>query len=237
MSCHPDKALPRLNIGLISIHPAPYRDATLTAIYQRNNLNLQVWTMFQKDDGHAYWNFEKGEYPNIYLGKGFQFKGSYFHLNFFTSINKSLFDVLVVPGYSHLTSLATIIYCIIKHKPFIFTADTVSFPVALKRKNPIRDIIGNFLTKLVVKHAAAFWVPGNASKQFWISQGVDPVKIFEGCYCLDNNLIINQTLETKALRDDLRKSLGISPDDFVFLMAGNTIPNRQQTKLVEAFKK
>lgn len=232
MTCNYYETSHKQNVGLISIHPAPYRDITFATINRKNNHNLQILTMFQKDDGHAYWNLEKAEYPTIYLGKGFQFRGSYFHFRFFTLITKNSFDVLVIPGYFHLTSLIAIIYCIIKHKPFIYTADTVSSLMCFKANNLIRDILTNW----IINHAAAFWIPGNATKQFLISKGVDPVKIFEGCYCLDTDSIVTQTLKTKALRNDFRKRLGIAPDDFVFLMVGNMIPNRQHTKLINAFK-
>ena len=232
MICNYFETSHKQNVGLISIHPAPYLDITFATIYRNNNLNLQIWKMFKKDIGHAYWNLENEEYPTIYLGKCFQFRGSYFHLRFFTSIPKNLFDVLVIPGYFHLTSLIAIIYCIIKHKPFIYTAETISSLMCFKANNLIRDTF----TNRIINHAAAFWIPGNATKQFLISKGVDPVKIFEGCYCLDTYSIVTQTLKTKALRNDFRKRLGIAPDDFVFLMVGNMIPNRQHTKLINALK-
>lgn len=232
MTINYDSDSTKLNVGLISIHPAPYRDAVLTSIYKRENLKIQVLTMFKKDIGHTYWNIEKEEYPNIYLGKSFKFRGRHFHFKLLTSIHKRKFHVIVIPGYFHPTSLIAIIYCILIRKPFIYTADSITRIADSKHKNLIRDSIVGF----ILNHAAAFWIPGNASKQFLISKGVEPDRIYEGCYCLDANKIITQVLKERTNRDSLRKQLGIRPDDFVYLMVGNMIPSREHTLLIEMFK-
>ncbi|HAW09322.1 MAG TPA: hypothetical protein DCW42_09225 [Bacteroidetes bacterium] len=220
------------SVAFISIHPAPYRNATLSKIHQRNNFKLQVWTMFQEDAGHSYWDLEQEDYPTINLGRSFGIKGCYFHADIIISLIRESFDVLLVPGYSHLSTLAALVYCKIIGKPFIYSADTVPSLGDRQLKNPIRDSITNW----IINNASAFWVPGKASKLFFLEKGVNPSKIFEGCYCLDSNQIISSNIDARSSRNDLRESVGIPSNSFMYLMVGNMIANRQHRRLVSSFK-
>ena len=65
----PAKPVTRPRVGIISIHPAPYRNGTFAALQTRGVVDVTVITLFDLDPGHGYWDLEESTYPNTNLGK------------------------------------------------------------------------------------------------------------------------------------------------------------------------
>jgi glycosyltransferase involved in cell wall biosynthesis len=219
--------------GIISMHPAPYRDPTFAALHQRGVIDIQVLTMFGQDDGHPYWNLKEPPYPNVFLGKSLCVR-DYMHLHprILPILMKSKFDAIVVPGHNHLTSQLAILFCLATRTPLIYSADSVLFKAGTVLKDSWRDRLLHF----IAKHSAALWVPGNAARTFWGKYDVPSKQIFEGSYCLDAETLKRYADTEIVRRKQIRGSLGIGEDNFVFLFAGRMIPERGLLYLAEAFQ-
>lgn len=221
---------PRL--GVISIHPAPYRDPTFALVYRRRVVEIQVLTMFSKDVGHPYQDLGELPYPNTFLGKGYRIRNKvYWHPQIVPLLRKGRFDAVVVPGYNHLTSLAAMIYCWTTHTPLIFNTDSVLFTPDTTVDRPTRD----WLVRQILKRSAAVWVPGKASRDYMQHYSVPSERIFEGGYCLDTARLAALEAEARKTRLNTRKRLGLNANDFLFLFVGRMVPERGLIFLAEAF--
>jgi len=222
----------RPRLGVISIHPAPYRDPTLALVHSRGVVEIQVLTMFSKDVGHPYQDLGELPYPNNFLGKGYRMRNNvYWHPQVIPLLRKGRFDAVVVPGYNHLTSLAAMVYCWITHTPLIFNTDSVLFTPNSTVGRPTRDL----LVRQILKRSAAVWVPGKASRDYMQHYGVPSEQIFEGGYCLDTVYLAALAAEARKTRLNTRERLGLNANDFLFLFVGRMIPERGLVFLAEAF--
>ena len=114
-----------------------------------------------------------------------------------------------------------LLYAFIHHIPVILGLDSV--------ENPGHK----FIKARLYKKVSAFWVPGNRSRDYLISEGVPKDKIFLGKYTYD-------LLEIKKKIDSIDKSsiqrrLNIKNTDIVFLFVGKLIPSRNVNLLLKAF--
>ena len=224
----------RPRVGVISIHPAPYRDPTFALVHQRGVVNLQVLTMFEHDAGHPYWNLGEPPYPNIFLGRGYCIRENIcWHPRILSLLRKNKFDAIVVPGYNHITSQLAILCCIASRTPLIFNSDGVLFTPNSTVRRPSRDR----LVRLVLKYSAAVWVPGKASRDYMRYYDVPSERIFEGSYCLDTERLTVLVVEARKTRLDTRARLGLNANSFLILFAGRMVPERGLRFLAEAFSR
>jgi glycosyltransferase involved in cell wall biosynthesis len=119
-----------------------------------------------------------------------------------------------------------------KEKPIIFTCDQVSFSGPSKKLvNRSRDW---FLQQLL-KRTSSVWVPGQASRGYVQDFGVPPERIFQGAYCIDVDHLKKVAEAEKTKRETIRRTLGIGPDEWLFLFVGRMIPIRGLRYLLEAY--
>lgn len=227
-----EKVVERLRVGLITSHPAPYRDATYSYVCSKIKLGLQVLFMFDCDEGHAYWGTSRKHYANCYLGPPlFVFKHSVFNANIVRVLHRYKFDILCVDGHYHLTSLVALACALAWHIPFIYVADSIMAHSYFRGKSRLRDA----LVKFIVSRAGAVWVPGVASREYMIHYGAPEGRIFQGSYCLDVDGLIEENNRLHDRRIELRRYIGIKDEMAAFLMVGNLIPSRRHELLLKAF--
>ncbi len=228
-----EKSIPK--VGVISIHPAPYRDPVFNAVYRRNNVEIEVLTMFEKDAGHFFGNIDKPSYPNAFLGRGYLFtRGRYFHPKILSCLKRGHFDAVVIPGHQHITCIAAMSYCLASRMPIIYSGDSMLPKSSRSLKGKMR---GSFV-RYILKRSASVWVPGKASYEYMKKTfGVSDNNIFCGCYTLDFGSISEQVRINRVKRNWFRKQLKIQEHGFIFLMVGNFIPTRDHEHLVEAFSR
>lgn len=221
---------PRLLV--LSIHPAPYRDPTFYEVLRRGRIGIDVRFFFSLDSGHKEWEWTLPQFPskNLNLGVPF-FNQDKFHLGILQELKKNSCDVVLIPGYSRATSIAALVLSEIKNLPFVLSIDTFHHGKVLSKKGTWRSAARlHFL-----KHAAAIWVPGKASREYLLSQSVPKRKIFEGAYCFDSKCMVNAFAHAKTRRSETREMLGLSDESFVFLTVGNMIKTRRYLTLAKAF--
>lgn len=218
-----------LRVGLISIHPAPYRDPVLHLVHERGRVELRVHTMFRRDTGHPYWRVGELPYPNQWAGRGFRVWGSaYLHPGVLSALLHGHYDVVVIPGYHHATTAAAIAYCIATGTPYVLGIDTM--PRAAHRDHA-RDLLVRFF----LSRAGAVWCAGRASRQYARTMEVPEERLFEGMYALDVARIDQLLGPHRVGRSELRCELGLSDGAFTFLWAGQVLRERRVDLIVRAF--
>jgi len=228
------KTLPRPRVGVISIHPAPYRDPIFAALHERGVVEVIVVTLFDHDPGHAFRGNEKTNYPQIRLSKCYgQFRFWCFHPGLISALREARFDAIIVPGYAYLTLLSVIIYCRLTGTPYVLSGDKIRDSSTPALGGALAGRVSRFLWRM----AAACWVPGKASRSHLCSLDVDDRSIFEGCYTLDYGALRTHLESWNKRRRETRHGLSMDAQGFVFLMVANVIPGRRHDILLKAFSR
>ena len=216
-----------MKIAFISNHPAPYRDPFLNRLVKTERFSVDVFTQFPKDRGHDYWNLVKPEYSStlivptprstirvfLYMLRTFVF-GSY--------------DLVVYPGFLLWYLTACMLISAIIGKKYGFFADTVVHDECQGLRQRIK--------KYIVRHASLIGCPGKAGTSYWgTTYGVPSTRICTGAYALDNEAIAARIAAERKHRDILRKSIGLTATNKVFLMVANMIPSRHYPITTAAF--
>ena len=216
----------------LSIHPAPYRDPTFYEVFRRNRISIDVCYYYPIDTGHKEWNWMSPAFPSKIITQSMNlFNIDKFHYSIGREISRSKCDVVMIPGYSRLTSIMALICGLMKNIPFIMNLDT--FPPGVSGSSA--SIFKETIKKEILKQAGAMYVPGIATSAYLISKGVPKEKIFKGCYCLDVKNLHNIIISSKEGRFEQRRVIGISDESFLFLAVGNMISSRRYSMLVKAF--
>jgi len=141
------------------------------------------------------------------------------------------FDAIVVSGYRHPISLLSCVLARLRGVPVILGLDTVAttrpWYRRLFRGGPVR---------FLYRGASCFWVPGKASEEHLLGQGVGGERIFQGMYWLDVDALVREATQLEKARGELRRQLSLAERDFWFLMVARLIPTRNVLALLRAFE-
>lgn len=229
-----------MRVALFSYHPAPYRDPVFDLFHKLYGDEVYYKVFFARDidTGHKYQQIERKKYNNEVLNIEIK---SVFHRATYRVNYKKLgklvesehFDIVLIPGHCDTFNLPLLQYCI-KHKiPYILTSDSI----ALNKTNPIRNLIKYYIEKKYIRQAASLYVPGKASVDFSVSMGAKREAVFEGAYCLDAHELDKEADKYRAERTAIRESLGIKPDEVLFLFAGRFIKECDFYTMLKAYAK
>lgn len=207
-----------MKVAFISNHPAPYRDPLLNRLVKEPSVNTFVYSLFPMDKGHSFWELSHPEYENIVLVPKSKSRFIIF-LNLLRKFVFGDFDLVVWPGFLLWYLTASMFVSAILGRRYGFSADTVE-----------QSHISRFaflIKRFIIRRAAIVIVPGKASKKYFAETfGVNPERICEGAYALDQSAIKTCVSEIRKSRNMLRQKFGIGESDKVFLMVANMIPTR-----------
>lgn len=218
-----------MRIAFVSNHPAPYRDPFLNRLVKSKNLEVDVYTLFPRDSGHAFWNLSRPEYADrLIVPRPCAKVKTFFY--FLRQIVFGGYDFVLYPGFLLWYLSASMIVSALLKKPYGFTADTV--------EHDERMGWWQFLKRYVVWHADLIFCPGQAGKDYWMKRyGVPESKICMGAYALDNAALTERIAHERQAREALRKGFGLSQSEKVFLMVANMIPTRHYPITTSGFLK
>jgi glycosyltransferase involved in cell wall biosynthesis len=220
-------------VGVLSMHPAPYRDPLFDEVHRRGKLNIQVLTLFSRDTNHGFWDLDHTIYPNISAGRAYRIGISrYIHPGIIRLLRRHRFDVIVISSI-HPTMKLALLFCWATGTPYVYSSDGVFNEGLCSLGRRLRS----FRDRFVALRARALFVPGGAARAYVECLGVPASRIFEGCYQLDSDKIVSSFEMMNHQRDRLREEQGISRHCFVFLMVANMTPNRRHRLLIDAFSR
>ena len=213
---------------ILQMHPAPYRDEILYKVSNNEELNIEIISIFPETRNHKEWVYRPKK-MNVYnLKKQIRlpFVGIV-HVDILYKLIKENYDVLVINGYGTATNWIVILFALITGKPYIYSADTV-------KENSKHGRLMKKILDIVYTRAKSFWIPGKASKDYFVRKGIEAERIFEGCYTYDFTNIKN--MNTHEVRTRTRQKLSLNDNDFLFLFVGKLVPNRRISLLIDAMK-
>lgn len=222
----------RAKVGIISIHPAPYRDPTFTELARKEVLKVTVLSLFDGDAGHPRWDLGEMTYPNtLSVRRDPAGRRRWATPRMLALLRTHRFDVVLVPGHAYLALLAATLYCMLTRTPYIYSTDKIQD----RPKPTIVTWMGSLISRVIWSKAAAFWVPGRASRDYLRSKGVEDQRLFEGCYTLDALAIGRSVAQARDQRQATRQRFAADEQAFVFLMVANVLPRRRHDLLLESF--
>ncbi|MBV5312533.1 MAG: glycosyltransferase [Prolixibacteraceae bacterium] len=221
------KSIKQTKILVLSIHPAPYRDPLFNELSSIKNLELIVYNYFENDRGHSFWELSPPKYNQKTLTYPIHISKKYFHIGIIPVLF-SKYDYIVIPGWSHYTSIFAIVFSLLFMKKIIMQTDNI-----LERRN---NKFSYTLKRYLLRKFSFLWIPGIASEQFHsTTYGIESEKIIKGAYALDEKTINEIHTSNLIIREENRLKYGISNKSLVFLMVANFTPNRNHKLLFETF--
>lgn len=219
-----------MKIAFVSAHPAPYRDPFLRRLSGNPGIEVKIFSLFADDRAHSFWNLKEHGYDSELIGD----RSEHWFLLFARLVRRVLFggfDFIVWPGFHRPCVKAAITLSALIGKRYGFCADSIS--------QPTRGWLSMAVKKFVIGHAKIIFVPGNASKDFFMREFSCPeTKICLGQYALEGEKIEHTVLEMRSTRKgEIRSKYGLDSDDIVFLMVANMLPNRHYPITAKAFVK
>ena len=206
-----------MRAGILCIHPAPYRDATLRDLQASSSIEVDVHMLYDQDVGHLEWKLGAPPYKYYTVGKGIRLtRRDRLHLSVIKVLANKRYDVIVVPGYSRATALAALSYCWASNTPYVLALDTIES----RRQIGCLGTLRRKLAATIIRRASALWVPGVAARRFAVANGYSNDRIFEGAYCFDVPATLRSFEISRARRTVWRESYAIPLDAFVFMHVG-----------------
>lgn len=207
-----------MKIAFVSNHPAPYRDPFLNRIVKDPRIECDVYSLFPRDAGHAFWNLTRPEYnQTVIVPKPRPKLRVFFYL--LKTFVWGRYDCTVWPGFLLWYLVLAMFISALLGKRYGFTADTV-------QQLPISRI-AFAIKRFIIRRSSIILVPGVASRDYFVRTfGVDPGIVCLGGYALDNKLLADRISKLRAMRSELRMTYGLTEADKVFLMVANMIPTR-----------
>jgi glycosyltransferase involved in cell wall biosynthesis len=136
---------------------------------------------------------------------------------------KKNYDLIISKGIGTFATYISFLASMILRTPFIIWDETWYYPPTLARR-----IVLTF-TKIMLRYTEAIVVPGSKSREFFVSLGVEPHKIFVSPNACRKQHVDPET--TKALR----KRIGLENKRIVVLYFGRLIERKGCQYLISAF--
>ena len=217
-----------LPLAVVSAHPAPYRDPFLRRLAACKDIDTTIFSLFSDDNDHSFWNLEEHGYPSELIGK----RSEHWFRLFLRLLRRVIFggfDVICWPGFHRPCTKAAMIACALLGKRYGFCADSIV--------QPSRGGIAMAIKRFVVRRASFIFVPGKASRDFFVKGFGCPVeRICLGQYALEGRQIEENVLRLRRERKgELRRKYGLDDGDVVFLMVANMTPTRHYPITAAAF--
>jgi len=207
-----------MKLAFVSAHPAPYRDPFLRRLAKESAVETKIFSLFSDDNGHAYWDLGAHGYDSELIGR----RDEYWLLLFWRLYRRVIsggYDVICWPGFHRPCTKLAMVVCALLGKKYGFCADSIV--------QPGRSGLMMCIKRFVVRRASFIFVPGLASKRFYVEAfGFPAARICTGVYALEGEELERHILEMRETRDALRAKYGLKPDDVVFLMVANMLKTR-----------
>jgi len=171
---------------------------------------------------------------NNSLKQGFYFFG-FINFAIFKEIFKNKFDAVLINSWSYLSDWLVILACLISKTKLLLRVESPYNQEILKPKWKlfIKKII---FGKILFPKVHAFLYIGEENRRFYKFYGVPDEKLFFAPYAVDNERFQKEYEKLKDKKEELRKELGIEPDDVVILFVGKLIPKKRPMDLLKAYE-
>lgn len=145
------------------------------------------------------------------------------------------YDVVVLQSWTNLTWWVAFFACLKFHTPILFMTDSNVAPESLKSKIKIfikKIILGKFLFTL----ASGFLTSGVANERFYKFYGVPEKKMVRLYFSWGYEKFLEKSRQISGERNRIRKSLGLSEEDFMILYVGRLAQEKAPLLILDAYR-
>lgn len=247
-SSHTDQEKSRSRkLAIVVSHPIQYYSPWFRYIHENADLNLKVFYLWNfgttetRDEGFGQslkWDvplLEGYSYqfvPNRSPNAGTSNFGGLDNPSLLAAIQSFAPEAILCYGYAW-KSMVNLIRKRPRHLPIIMRGD--SHDLVGHAKQNVTAWIKQRFVKHLLHRCNAMLAVGGANKQFYLSKGIEPKRIFAAPHCVDNNRFASAINEERRI--DTRANLGVQNDDAVFLFVGKLQSKKRPDLLIEAMFK
>jgi len=135
-------------------------------------------------------------------------------------------DVAIVTGWQNVGLVQTFLACKRMGIPCVVRGESNS----LKQ----RSWLVHAAHRSLLRRFDAFLAIGQANRDFYLTNGVEPERIFDCPYFVDNERFALDAASHAVKREELRHRWGVSAEEICFLFAGKLAPKKRVLDLIEA---
>ncbi|HII84309.1 MAG TPA: glycosyltransferase family 4 protein [Methanobacterium subterraneum] len=223
----------KVKVALIHNIISPYRHPIFEALSQEQSLDLHVY-FCSETHGNRKWPVQRSEkYKNEIL-KGITIpvsKVMYYHINpiIISVLKKEKFDIVIIGGSTDFTNQLSFMISKILKTPIILWTEGIA-----NTESTLGKIISP-IKKYIIRNTNAIIVPGTKSRDFHISLGADPKKIFISPNVVNNEYFIEQSKFYRQNKEFHKAKIGLSNKQII-LFVGRLISIKGLEYLLNAFK-
>jgi glycosyltransferase involved in cell wall biosynthesis len=234
-------------LAIFISHPIQYQVPLYQKLSKKIDLTVYYYSQFGAEKyfdpqfkKEFKWDINLLEGYNYKFLKNYSFKPGFHFFGFinfgiFKEIFKNKFDAVLINSWSYLSDWLVILACLISKTKLLLRAESPHNQEILKPKWKlfIKKII---FGKILFPRICAFLYIGEENRKFYKFYGVPDEKLFFAPYAVDNERFQKEYERLKDKKEELRKELGIEPDDIVILFVGKLIPKKRPMDLLKAYE-
>ena len=144
------------------------------------------------------------------------------------------FDMVIfMLGWGSVSAMAGILTCRLAGIPFFLYGDS-SFPPP---EDSSRRRIRASLLRLLFRNTTGFMVSGSLNADYYRHYGADPNRFFLLPWAVDNERFEKASRFAAGERERMRNSLGIRPDQIVFVFSAKLVARKDPMTLLRAYER
>ena len=226
----------RYKVAIITNIPAPYRIPLFEKIAEHPSVDLHVY-FTAVSEGNREWSVELSDRFNYKILPGFTLKypgkelfSYHFNISIIQELIRNDYDVIIAGGYASFATQISFFLCKMRKVPFIlWSGGTINEPSLLRK-------ISLPLAKFIVRNSDACIAYGTRAKEYLVSLGASPEKVFIAYNTVDTDFFRQQNFKFKAQKDDLNDKMGIK-NKKIALYIGQLIERKNVKLLIKAYSK
>lgn len=149
-------------------------------------------------------------------------------------LKRGQFDALWVHGWgrwSHIRAIA------IGHRLGLMVLLRGEAGLHLDAPSGVKKWAKDLFVRWLLPKVDRYLAIGSQNRAFYLHCGVDPRKLYDVPYAVDNEFFRKRAEEASRSREELRRSLGLEPGRPVILYAGKLTARKRANDLVEAYRR
>lgn len=225
-----------MKIAFLIEIPTPYRDSFFAELNRNQDFDFEVIYCAASEYGRG-WKEEEKKYPcKILSGFSYPVVGKNIFVlkvnpGIWGQLSRVRYDTVIISGYIQPTMQLAILWCLWHKVPYILWSESHN----LKPRPIFKRLLKRPLVRLVVKKAAAFLCMGSNSRDYLISYGAAPDKVFFFPNIPDVKKISEESSLYRQNIMGLRRALGIQGNPVV-IYSGRLIGIKNIKTLLKAFE-
>ena len=228
----------KYKVALITNIPSPYRIPLFEKMAEHQSIDLYVYFNAVTEENRE-WNVElsdKFKYKILpcfglnlsYWSKDKDFYNYHINPSIIQELIKNDYDVVIAGGYSSFAAQISFFQSKLRGTPYILWSGGT-----INDTSPLRTI-SLPLARFIVRHSNAFVAYGTRAKEYLITLGAFPEKIFIAYNTVDIDFYMQQSVKFKASKNKLKDRLGIK-NEMIVLYVGRIVELKNVRTLIKAY--